>query len=212
MEPIKWETSALPSGAAMCEAEAPEGRWFLADRRDDAAHGSLTLPTTPEMLEAYKAWPKDPDHAYIGDPAFRKIWAHISPQSEIIHCSRMEMLIALIERLRDPRPPAGTLVEVLEAAGFKRTDYIAELFKLDIGKGSIYAWATPGAFSGEYHGNAAWWTNLLRVETSVTTTKGEIWPTHWPESYGDVEAKAAEFLIEHYIPWVRATRIMRNTR
>ncbi|UTC28851.1 hypothetical protein MARCHEWKA_03390 [Brevundimonas phage vB_BpoS-Marchewka] len=214
MEPIQYRTVPIKGSTSdVREGFQPDGcRWWLADRRDDVAYGSLTLPTTRDKMAAYQAWPKDDTHDHIGDPEFRKLWAHISPQSEIIYCSRMEMLIALIERLRDPRPAGGTVVEVLKAADFKPTTHIPSLYELDIGKGVIQAWTERGGFKAEYHGNSPWWLNLMNVDTSITTHKGAIWPIHWPAEYGDVEAKAAEFLIEHYIPWVRATRIMRNTR
>ena len=216
MEPIAYKKVDIRgSKTDVREGYQPDGaRWWLADRKDDVAHGSLTLADPDQtQFKAYMARLKLPiEDRELFSREQRLRTAHVSPQFEIIYCSRMEMLIALIERLRDPRPAAGTLIEVLEAAGFKPTDHIPTLYTLDIGKGVIYAWTDRGGLKAEYHGNSPWWCNLLKVETSITTNSGEEWERFWPEDYGDVEAKAAEFLIEQYIPWVRETRIGRNTR
>ena len=191
-------------------------RWWLADREDDVAYGSLTLGDPDRSkFEQYAAGLKTPrEDRDIFSREYRHLTAHVSPQSEIVYCSRMDMLIALIERLRDPRPAAGTMIEVLTNAGFTEDnpERLPGLYKLDIGKGVIYAWTKRGGLKAEYHGTGSWWLNLLKVTTSIETTSKEVWETFWPESYGDVEAKAAEFLIETYIPWVRATRITRKTR
>ena len=217
MEPIAYRKLELRGVTSdVREGFQPDGaRWWLSEREHDVAYGSLTLGDPDRTkFDEYMARLKLPiEDRDLCSREHRFMTAHINPQSEIIYCSRMEMLIALIERLRDPRPAAGTLVEVLEAAGFKSTDHIPSLYELDLGKGVIYAWTERGGLKAEYHGKTGmWWTNLLKVETSVTTVSGEEWQRFWPEDYGDIDAKAAEFLIEQYIPWVRATRITRNTR
>ncbi|UTC28193.1 hypothetical protein GURKE_01620 [Brevundimonas phage vB_BpoS-Gurke] len=217
MEPIRYEQVKAPGLTGdVRQGFQPDGcRWWVADREYDVAYGSLTLGDPDRSkFKAYTESLKSPlEDRDLFSRDYRYLSAHVSPQSEIISCSRMEMLIALIERLRDPRPDAGTVVEVLKAAGFTATDHIPTLYTRDIGKGSIYAWTGRGGFKGEYHGrNVSWWSNLLRVQTSITTRTDDVWETFWPEDYGDVEAKAAEFLIETYMPWVQATRILRNTR
>lgn len=217
MEPIAYRTVDINgSKTDVREGFQPDGaRWWLADRKDDVAHGSMTLADPDQSkFKAYAESLKKPiEDRELFSRDHRFLNAHVAPQSEIIHCSRMDMLIALIERLRDPRPAAGTMIEVLEAAGFKASESIPALYELDLGKGAIYAWTDRGGLKAEYHGkDGMWWTNLLKVETSITTVSGEVWERFWPEDYGDVEAKAAEFLIDQYIPWVRETRIGRNTR
>ncbi|USN15301.1 hypothetical protein KIKIMORA_01550 [Brevundimonas phage vB_BpoS-Kikimora] len=216
MEPIRYEQVKAPRLTSdVRQGFQPDGcRWWLADREHDVAYGSLTLGDPDRSrFKAYAESLKTPmedrdlfsrDHRYLS--------AHVSPQSEIIYCSRMEMLIALIERLRDPTPAKGTVVDVLTAANFK-VNLASECYALDIGKGSIWVWVQPEGLRAQFHGRGRmWWTNLLRVQTATKTRSGDLWETFWPEDYGDVEAKAAEFLIEHYIPWVQATRILRNTR
>lgn len=212
MEPIVWTQVNVPGGYDdVREGIGPEGRWWLVDTKWEA-RGSLTLPTSDEMLASYLNWPKDPDYAYMRDPEFRKVWAHISSQSDVIYCTRMEMLVRLIDRLRDPTPAAGTLVEILQTNEFVQSENIPELYQLDIGKGSIYAWTKEGHFKAEYHGNMTWWLNMVYIMTAQPLHKGGFHEIYWPESYGDVEAKAAEFLVQHYIPWVRSRRITRRLR
>lgn len=217
MEPIQYRQIPIAGlKSDVREGFQPDGcRWWLTEREDDVSHGSLTLGDLDRTkFDEYMARLKLPmEDRDLFSREQRYLTAHVSPQSEIVYCSRMDMLIALIERLRDPRPAAGTLVEVLKAAGFTATDHIPSLYTLDIGKGAIYAWTERGGLKAEYHGRTVgWWSNLLRLQTSVTTQSDDVWETFWPENYGDVEAKAAEFLIDQYIPWVRATRITRNTR
>lgn len=219
MEPIAYRKLELRGVTSdVREGFQPDGaRWWLSDREHDVAYGSLTLGDLDRTkFDEYMARLKLPiEDRDLCSREHRFMTAHINPQSEIIYCSRMEMLIALIERLRDPRPATGTMIEVLEAAGFTEDNpaSLPGLYKLDIGKGAIYAWTERDGLKAEYHGaNVMWWCNLLRVQTSLTTTTGDVLETFWPEDYGDVEAKAAEFLIAQYIPWVRATRITRSTR
>ena len=217
MEPIAYRKVEIKgSKTDVREGFQPDGaRWWLADREHDVAYGSLTLGDLDRTKFAeYSARLELPlEDRELFSRENRHLTAHVAPQSEIIYCSRMEMLIALIERLRDPRPAAGTMVEVLEAAGFKPTSHIPSLYQLDIGKGVIEAWTDRGGLKAEYHSNKGmWWCNLMKVVTSETTVSGDVWERFWPEDYGDIEAKAAEFLIEQYIPWVRATRITMNTR
>lgn len=216
MTPIaytKIDIPGVPESDCREGFEADGTRWWLADRESDVAYGSLSLPTTKAHMDRYAAWDKDdPDYERVRDPEWQKLFAHIAPQSDVIYAATMDRLIGLIERIRDPRPPRKPAVQLLYDAGFVHSERDPDLFQLDIGKGRISVYLRAVGVKAEYHGNSPWHLNMFAVKSGLTTIKGDFKEFFWPEEYGDIRGKSVEYLIDVYIPWVRANRITRNRK
>lgn len=211
---IEWTKQDVPGSTSDIRvARVAEGHWYLRDPNNDVCHGKLTL-TKPDGMTCATIMARMDERVAGGADMFddenRRLWACVSAQDDMCYTHDMAQMIGLVERLRDPRPARGTATEILEQADFLTS---AHGFRtLDIGKGAINVDLSQGV-SVTYDGNGAdWWHNLLGVYTATTFADGSVHPIFWPDAFGDVAAKAAEYLVDVLVPQVRVTRITRNMK
>lgn len=200
----------------MQKATCPEGQWAVKQSEQHVAYASFMLPL-PEGIsrgDYFRHLPKDMD---FGNDEHNRMWAHVSPQDDMVMMSTTDHVKEYIERLRaGPKNPDKTVEEILLDSGFEKNTSTVGVdagYHIDCGtKGVVTVFVSDDSIDADYSGiNADYWTNLAHVSKTITHADGTVHPLFWPNGSDPIRV-AAEMITEVMVEWAKNTDLTKEAR